>query len=80
MCHFAPTLPEKSTLRQAAYKKKKTVSKIKPELCAKKMAAAENIEKRLMRLKKDELKEEAAKRNLEASGTKADLVSKADTR
>jgi len=33
-----------------------------------------DLEKRLMRLKKDELKEEAHKRNLNDSGTKADLV------
>ena len=35
---------------------------------------AEEVEKKLMRLKKDELVEEARKRCLEETGTKSDLV------
>lgn len=37
---------------------------------------AEDMEKRLMRLKKYDLKEEARKRRLPEAGTKADLVLK----
>ena len=38
------------------------------------MADSTDLEKKLMRLKKDELKVEARNRNLAESGTKADLV------
>ena len=38
------------------------------------MADSTDLEKKLMRLKKDELKVEARNRNLTESGTKADLV------
>ena len=37
---------------------------------------AEDFEKKLMRLKKDDLKDEARKRQLSEDGTKADLVNK----
>ena len=42
------------------------------------MADSGDLEKKLMRLKKDELKEEARSRNLAESGTKAELVRKFD--
>ena len=42
------------------------------------MADSGDLEKKLMRLKKDELKEEARTRNLAESGTKAELVRKFD--
>ena len=37
---------------------------------------ADEFEKKLMRLKKDDLKDEARKRRLSETGTKADLVNK----
>ena len=40
----------------------------------KKIMADSEIEKKLLRLKKDELKEEAKKLNLDTTGTKVDLV------
>ena len=36
--------------------------------------SADELEKKLMRLKKDDLKDEARKRQLSETGTKADLV------
>ena len=42
------------------------------------MADSGDLEKRLMRLKKDELRVEARNRNLVESGTKAELVRKFD--
>ena len=43
--------------------------------CIKKRKMADEMEKKLMRLKKEDLKEEARLRSLSETGTKAELVS-----